>query len=99
MKIEKVLLYLNYAFFLRVAKGFGKNLKQNIFIVFLLKLVLSIASVTKMPKASLALGLGKSIFVRTILPDMMQFFYPRICTEYIDGPGISLFYVNNVYIV
>ena len=28
MKIEKVLVYLNYALFLRVAKSFGKNLKQ-----------------------------------------------------------------------
>ena len=30
MKIEKVLLYRNYALFLRVAKSFAKNLKQNI---------------------------------------------------------------------
>ena len=29
MKIEKVLLYWNYALFLQVAEGFGKTLKQK----------------------------------------------------------------------
>ena len=29
MNIEKILLYRNYALFLRVAKSFAKNLKQN----------------------------------------------------------------------
>ena len=29
MKIEKVLLYQNYALFLQVLKNFDKNLKQN----------------------------------------------------------------------
>ena len=52
---------------LQVAKNFGINLKQKKFVVLLYYFILlSKASVKQMTKAVLALGLGKSIFVRAI---------------------------------
>ena len=111
MKIEKVLLYRNCALFLRVAKSFGKNLKQLFHWFPSETSAFNSKYEKKMTKAALTLGLGKSIFVCAIFIEWTHkcmhrtitrydaIFYPRICTEFLNEHGTSLFYVNSVYIV
>ena len=67
MKIEKVLLYRNYAIFLWVAKKTSVKPWNKIFHYTLhCFLWFSKASVKQMTKAALPLGLGKSIFAWVI---------------------------------
>ena len=109
MKLEKVLLYRNYAVFLRLAKSFGKNLKQ-IFHWFPSETSAFNSKCEKSYKSCNDRA-EKSIFACTIFINWTHkcmhrlitrydaVFYPRICTEFLSEHGTSLFYVNGVYIV